>query len=83
MKRFRRQKLSCFSPDDLLLSVEMTSSHVTQVRPGGLGELHQTINLELHPLAHQVGWNVVELALHGEPGEHLEYECFENRVIIK
>ena len=65
-----------FSPDDLLLDVEVTPGHLAQVGPGCLGELHNTLHLEVQALAHQVGWNVVKLALHREPEKDLKHDMF-------
>ena len=58
-------------PDDLLLDAEMAAGHLAEVWPGGLGELHYPLHLEVETLADQVRGDVVKLALHGEPEEHL------------
>ena len=58
-------------PDDLLLDAEMAAGHLAEVGPGGLGELHNPLHLEVETLADQVRGDVVKLALHGEPEEHL------------
>ena len=49
----------------------MAAGHLAEVGPGGLGELHDPLHLEVETLADQVGGDVVKLALHGEPEEHL------------
>ena len=61
-------------PDDLLLDVELAPGHLAEVRPGRLGKLHNALHLEVEALAHQVGWDIVKLALHREPEENLKKE---------
>ena len=61
-------------PDDLLLDVEVAPGNLAEVGPGRLGQLHHALHLKVQALAHQVGWDVVKLALHREPEENLEYK---------
>ena len=60
-------------PDDLFLKSDINTVQLAQLRAGTLGQLDQSLHLEVQTFVHQIWRDVVKLTLHGKPQKYLQY----------